>query len=141
MAISVSAITPATGPITVSPVVITNLAGAGFVATPTVKLTKAGQSDINATSVVQVSTIKLTCAFSLTAVVAGAWDVVVTNPDTTTATLAAGFMIQTVGVPGHDRGSKLPKFQRTMTVKGATGAGTGGSTRPASGQMYPRGIK
>ena len=136
MAISVSAITPATGPANVSPVVITNLAGGGFVATPTVQLTKTGQTAINATSVVQVNSSQLTCNFDLTSAVTGTWNVVVTNPDTTNATLTNGFTVATLGVQGNDRASKFPKFQRTVNV-GIRRSGVG--VRPSSGQLYPRG--
>jgi hypothetical protein len=142
VAISVTAITPSVGP-TIGKVSIANLAGGGFVATPTVKLTKAGQSDINATDVVQISTSKLTCDFNLSSAVLGLWSVVVTNPDTSNATLADGFNICVAGCSGYQDGTasslnanKLAKKERTIVLLARSSAS---SIRPASGQIYPRG--
>lgn len=91
---TVSSITPNTGENTGS-VSITDLAGTNFVNGATsVKLAKGGESDINGTSVVVVSTIKITCDFDLTGAATGDWDVVVTVTGAETpATLAAGFTV------------------------------------------------
>ncbi len=89
---TVTSITPSTGGNSAS-VSITNLAGTGFLSTPTVVLRKSGQSDITATNVVLVSSGQLTCTLSLSSAVPGAWDVVVTNPDSQSGVLTAGFTI------------------------------------------------
>ncbi len=72
---------------------ITNLAGLGFQDGATVKLTKAGQPDIDATSVVVASFTQITCSADLTGVAPGAWDITVTNPDGQWGTLTEGFTV------------------------------------------------
>ena len=135
MALTVTAITPAKSP-NIASCNITDLAGTNFVATPTVKITKAGQSDINATSVVRSSATKLTCTFPITGAVVGTWTIVVTNPDSSSASLTDGFTIQTISIEGCDRANKTPKLQRTLNVGIRK---SGGSPRPTTGQVYPRG--
>ena len=93
---TLTSITPNNGANT-GPVDITNLAGTGFVTGATVKLTKAGQGDIEGISVTVVSSTKITCRFDLSGAAAGPWNVVLTNPDTQGGTLANGF---TVTAPG-----------------------------------------
>ncbi len=88
---------------------VTDLAGTGFLPGATVSLKKAGQADIAATNVVVVSDTLITCDFDLNGAAAGAWDVVVTNPDTQEGTLAGGFMVYSaslqrrvlIGSPGR----------------------------------------
>ena len=89
---TVTSITP-NSEVNTGSVSITNLAGTGFMSDATVKLTKTGQSDIAATSVVVVSSTKITCTFALTGKIAGTWNVVVTNSDAQSGTLANGFTI------------------------------------------------
>jgi len=93
---TVTSITPNSGANTGS-VNITNLAGTNFVDGATVKLTMTDQADISGSSVAFVSSSKLTCTFNLTGAATGAWNVVVTNPDTLYGTLIDGF---TVTAPG-----------------------------------------
>lgn len=90
--LSVSGITPNSATNTGS-VSVTNLAGTGFQAGATVNLSKSGQSDIPAANVVVVSATQITCDFGLSGKATGAWNVVVTNPDQTTASLGNGFTI------------------------------------------------
>ncbi len=78
---------------------ITNLAGSNFQAGATVKLIRSGQTDIVATHVNIVSAEQITCEFDLTGAAAGAWDVVVTNPDNQQATLSGGFTVQALPAP------------------------------------------
>ncbi len=85
-------ITPNSGANTGS-VGITNLAGSRFQTGAAVKLTKLPEADIVATGVTVVSATKITCTFNLTGKAAGQWNVVVTNPDAQSATLANGFTI------------------------------------------------
>ena len=78
---------------------ITNLAGTRFRTGATVKLTKTGQTDIDASSVVVSSATKITCTFNLDGKAVGKWDVVVTNSDTKSGTLTNGFEIQSDNIP------------------------------------------
>ncbi len=134
MALTVTASTPNYGPNIVD-IAITNLAGTGFVSTPTVKITKAGQSDIAATSVVYVSSVKLTCVFPISGAAIGTWTIRVTNPDTTYAELVDGFTVSMCDCKGDNAGNKQPKITRKVKVMiGSVGA----SVRPNSGQLYPR---
>jgi hypothetical protein len=62
-----------------------------------VKLTKAGASDITGTSVTVPNLSTLTCCFDLIGNAPGPWDVVVTNPDGLSGTLAQCFFIVVAG--------------------------------------------
>lgn len=90
---TVTSITPNTGANNNAALSITNLAGTGFLAGATVKLQKSGQPDINATNVVVVTSIKITCTLNLTDKAAGAWAVVMTNPDGQSAVNKPSFAI------------------------------------------------
>ena len=58
------------------------ITGANFVATPTVKLTRSGSSNIDATSVVWNAATQLTCTFIIpNTTTASTWNVMITNPD------------------------------------------------------------
>jgi len=89
---TVSAITPDTG-VNTGSIIITNLAGTGFLTGETAKLKLAGESDISATDVVVVSGTQITCTFDLDGALAGDWDVEVDNPSTATGTLVEGFEV------------------------------------------------
>ncbi len=89
---TVTAVTPATG-MNSGTVSITNLSGTGFMAGATVKFTKAGETDIPATTVNVVSSGMITCDVDLTSAVAGNWSIVVTNTDTQSGTLTDGFVV------------------------------------------------
>lgn len=86
MAIAVTAIVPLSDRIAGG--ITATILGSGFVATPTVTI-----NGVSATSVAFVSATKLTCVVPAGA--AGAQNVVVTNPDTTNATLVNGFTYYT----------------------------------------------
>ncbi|MFH1149073.1 MAG: NosD domain-containing protein, partial [Actinomycetota bacterium] len=73
---------------------ITDLAGTDFRSGATVKLTRGGQADINATNVVVVSGSRITCDLDLSGRAVGTWNVVVTNHDGQTGTLTDGFDVQ-----------------------------------------------
>jgi len=90
----VDSITPNSGNVG-DTVHITNLVGASFFSGATVKLSRAGYSDIPATNVVVVSSTQITCDISLPGATAtkGAWDVVVTNPGGPSGTLSNGFTV------------------------------------------------
>ena len=51
-------------------------------------------SDIVGTSVVVQSATRLTCFFDIPANSLGNWDIIITNPDSTTGTLAGGFEVR-----------------------------------------------
>jgi GH25 family lysozyme M1 (1,4-beta-N-acetylmuramidase) len=87
---TVTAITPSSGPNT-GTTSVTNLAGAGFVSGASVKLTRSGYSDVAAAGVSVTSPTKITCTLDLTGKKTGLWNVVVTNPDAQSGTLANGF--------------------------------------------------
>ncbi len=77
-----------------SSVAITNLAGTGFKSGATVRFTRTGSADITATSVIAMSSSKITCQVALPwTAAAGTWNVVVTNPDGMSATLTNGFVV------------------------------------------------
>ena len=98
-ALSLASITPNsthnTGPVNIS-----DLHGGGFAAGASVKLVKAGQSDIAATSVVIESQVKITCAFDLTGKTTGYWDVVVSTggAGSLSAALTNGLLVSPLGV-------------------------------------------
>ncbi|MBT7300437.1 MAG: hypothetical protein HN849_13030, partial [Victivallales bacterium] len=96
---TVTGIAPGTGANSGS-VSITNLAGTGFLAGASVKLVKTGETDIAATSVAVASASQITCTFDLTSAAVGDWDVVVTNSDAQSGTLAAGFTVTAGGGGG-----------------------------------------
>jgi hypothetical protein len=92
---TITSITPFLGSSSTGTVSITDLKGTGFVSGITsVKLTKDGESSITATDVSIVSSTKITCKFDLTDKAVGKWNVVITNADGTTTTLANGFEIK-----------------------------------------------
>src|SRR5262249_13856646 len=65
-----------------------------------VKLRRTGEPDIVGSGIiVGADGSSLTGTFDLAGVVAGAWDVVVTNPDAQIATLPAGFTVTPVAAP------------------------------------------
>ncbi|MDP3396419.1 MAG: IPT/TIG domain-containing protein [Methanoregula sp.] len=112
---AVSSITPSTGQNNAS-VIITDLAGTGFLSGATVKLTKSGQTDIVATGVTVVSATRITCTFDLTGKAAGPWNIVVTNTDTQTGTLTNGFTVTSL--------TPTPTFTSITPASGTTAGGT-----------------
>ncbi|MCP4146334.1 MAG: hypothetical protein GY757_01165 [bacterium] len=89
---TITSITPNTGT-NDGTVTIDNLAGTDFTAGATVHLAMTGQPDIATNWSNVASATRISCAFDLTGAVAGAWDVVVTNPDAQTGTLTGGFTV------------------------------------------------
>ena len=74
-------------------VISATISGLGFETGATAKLAKSGQSAIAGTNLTVVSATQIACDFNLVGAVEGAWDVVVTNPDTQSAQLREGFEI------------------------------------------------
>jgi len=77
-----------------STISISSIVGTGFSGTPGVVLNKTGQANIVATGVVLTGTTSIACTFDITNRQAGNWNVVVTNPDGQSATLANGFEVK-----------------------------------------------
>ena len=69
------------------------IGGNWFDPTPTVLLRRSGSLDIPGTSVVHVSSTEVQASFDTTGAVRGDWDLVVTNPDAQSATLAGAFHV------------------------------------------------
>jgi len=90
--LSVTAITPPQGG--TGGTVTATVSGSGFVAGATVALRRQGQTSILASPVaVEAGQAALTASFNLGSASAGSWDVVITNPDTTSAVLPGAFTI------------------------------------------------
>ncbi len=160
---TVSGIAPGSG-LNTGTVGITDLSGTGFAEGATVKLTKTGQPDIAGTDVAVVSTSQITCSFDLSGAAAGEWNVVVTNPDGQSGTLADGFAVQspyvapfftspdnTIFVTGSENvftvsaaGSPAPALDRTGPLPAGitfvdNGDGTatlGGTPEAGTGDTY-----
>ncbi len=96
---SVTSITPNNGLNTGS--VSVTIGGSDFQTSGTtgVRLTRTGESDIDGTSVTVVNDTTITCNFDLTGATAGAWNVVVTNPDEQSDTLTDGFTVTALPAP------------------------------------------
>lgn len=71
------------------------LNGANFTSGTTIKLTKAGQSDIPGTGVAITGGNEITANFNISGVAAGAWDVVITNNSGQQAVQSGGFNVAT----------------------------------------------
>ena len=111
---TITSITPESGPNT-GPIQITNLAGSGFQAGATVKLSRPGETDIVGTNVQVVSASQIKCVFDLAGTLGVyRWDVVVRNPDGQSATLPNGFRI-TEPAPPMPYAALLPVMVRAQT--------------------------
>jgi trimeric autotransporter adhesin len=73
--------------------------GNGFQSGAAVKLTRAGQDIIGTAVTVTPGGGSLSATFDLKGKVPGFWDVVVTNPDSTSATLLSGFTVENLTGP------------------------------------------
>lgn len=104
---SVSSITPNSGLVD-STVSISSVNGSGFQNGATVKLSKAGSSDILASTPFTFVSGNLLSngAFNLTGAATGAWDVVVINPGGASGLLIGGFTVA-LYTPGNDSYAKL----------------------------------
>ncbi|MES2440471.1 MAG: MBG domain-containing protein [Verrucomicrobiota bacterium] len=87
--LTLTAVTPDSG---VSGTVSVDLSGTGLRADTSVRFTRSGQSDITATGG-QLIDETLRCQVNLTGAVTGLWNVVATNPNSETSTLAAAFNV------------------------------------------------
>lgn len=89
---SVLAVSPDSGDALESTTVPITISGTSFAAGADVKFTLAGQSDVYAT-VQSVSSATISCTLDLSGMAVGLWNVVVTNPDSQTGTLANAFAV------------------------------------------------
>lgn len=71
---------------------VLTLTGSGFLLGGTVKLAKTGQSDVNAIGL-EIRGDTITARVDVAGMAAGLWNVVITNPDGQTATLANAFTV------------------------------------------------
>jgi hypothetical protein len=72
-----------------------HLGGGGFVDGVTVRLRRSGHSDIvGAGTRVDVGGASIATTFDLTGAAPGIWDVIVTNPDSTSVTLSSAFTVR-----------------------------------------------
>ncbi len=76
-----------------SSVHLADLHGSGFLPGATVRLTRAGSTEINATGVVVMSDTQIACDLNLSGAATGAWNVTVTNPDGGSGYLANAFFV------------------------------------------------
>jgi hypothetical protein len=104
--LAVSSVTPGVGYNALS-AVSADITGEGFAAGVTVRLSKAGQSDIPASGVVVVSSSQISCLFDLSGKTTGYWDVVISTGGTgaLTATLPGGYYVSWLGVASVTPGS------------------------------------
>jgi len=97
---SVSAISPSSG-VNTAPIAIASITGSNFQSGATVKLAKSGQSDITCTNFTFTNSTTLSNgSCPITGALAGAWNVVVTNPDAQIGTLSGGFTVNCLA-PGQ----------------------------------------
>ncbi len=91
--LAVSSINPSTGANN-GPVSSVLISGSNFWSGATAKLTKSGQTDISGSGFQVTDPQSLSGgSFNLTGAATGTWNVVVTNPDGSTSTLANGFTV------------------------------------------------
>ena len=75
--------------------VTAHIGGGGFVDAAAVRLRRSGQPDIvGLRTQVDVGGAAIATTFDLTGAAPGAWDVVVTNPDSTSTTLSNAFIVK-----------------------------------------------
>ena len=92
--VQITSISPASGYNT-GTVNISSITGLGFLSGATVKLSKTGESDINATSVSVTDSKTIACVFDLTGKTTGDWNLTITNSTGTGATSNNAFTIKT----------------------------------------------
>ncbi|MBI2568927.1 MAG: hypothetical protein HYV63_18050 [Candidatus Schekmanbacteria bacterium] len=111
---TLGAISPNRGGDTGSITAFVTIAGISFQSGVSVKLVRSGQTDILAYPIGYLSPNRVKATFDLLGKEQGSWDVVVTNPDGSTASLASAFTVE----PGRD-----PTF--SVVVLGPTRARAG----------------
>ncbi len=77
-----------------------SVGGTNFASGCQVTMEKSGSATIQASGETLVNSGKVNCNVDLTDVAAGAWDLVVTNPDSSTARLGGGFTVTKSGGAG-----------------------------------------
>jgi len=111
--LALTQILPARGPANGSVIVV--MSGAAFAPGASVVLRRTGSADIPGTPItIDVGGSALSTAFDLAGAALGAWDVVVTNPDTAAATLPGAFTVET---------TRAPDLWATLVTRRQVGAG------------------
>ena len=118
----ITGISPNTG-IQGSVITATNLTGRGFQNSARINLTRPGYANITAGNVVILSSTLITCSFNLTGAATGPWNIVVTNPDTQSGSLANGFTVNPPTSPAIT--ALLPSSSLQVTPVLMTLAGSG----------------
>jgi len=126
---SVTGITPESGINT--GLISVNITGTDFGNPPVVKLSRAGQADINATNVVWLSATQISCDFLITGAGTGNWTVIVINPDGQNSLSGPNNPIQLVGLAIANAVSNAPSS--VSSTGNSDGAGTGQSSGIVSG--------
>ncbi|MBD3246338.1 MAG: hypothetical protein GF333_04940 [Candidatus Omnitrophica bacterium] len=103
------------------------ISGVNFGENASAKLAKAGESDINGSSVSVVNSATITCDFDLTGAAGGDWNVVVTNNTGQEGTLTNGFFVK-------------PPMSGTYTVK-TDGSGDYTTILEAVQDLNDRGVQ
>jgi hypothetical protein len=125
----VTSVTPASAANT-APASFT-VTGSGFVAGCTVKLSLSGQSDIAVSNISFVNTTRVDCTADITGASAGAWDVLLTNPDTSSSRLPRPSPSRPT-TPNH-RGAMTPTSRTTRSPRLTGRSLRGLHTPPTSG--------
>jgi hypothetical protein len=99
------------------------LAGSGFQNNAMISLTRSGYANITANTVAFVSPSQITCSFNLTDAATGSWNIVVTNPDNQSGSLANGFTVNPPTSP--EVSAILPVSSLQITPVSITIAGSG----------------
>jgi hypothetical protein len=111
--LGVTQVAPATGAAGGSVIVVAS--GAAFDPNGSVALRRTGSADIvGAPVTIDAGGSALAARFDLAGAALGAWDVVVTNPDTTSATLAGAFTVEA---------ARTPDLWAILVARRAVGAG------------------
>ncbi|MFH1151400.1 MAG: S8 family serine peptidase [Actinomycetota bacterium] len=111
---TVASITPSSGE-NDGTVQVTDLAGTGFREGASVKLTRSGHGDIDASDVDVVSSMSINCSLDLTGGAAGYWNLTVGNSDGKSATRDSAFRIVDPEEPGPE-----PEKQHTWYLAEGT---------------------
>jgi PKD repeat protein len=130
---SVLSVNPATGVNTGAVGVV--ITGTGFNTTPgfttTVKLTRAGESDITVIGLIPASDTEIEVTLPVTGAAAGTWNVIVINPDGQESTETVPFVVTTT-IPTTAPTTVPTTSPITATTTTSTGSSSSGTTSGSS---------
>ena len=123
------------------PVVIQSITGSRFSDGATVVLTKDGETDIEATSVVVTGDSEISCEFELTGAAAGEWDLEITDGSLNPGILISGFTVTnawyvSTSVNGGDDGNSGSASSPLATIQEAVSASSAGEEVRVSAGTY-----